>query len=264
MSAEQEMQAWHHWHEACALGLVDEADRQQLSRVIAQRFRSMLRKLTLHGQSVPASPSDGDCAHLFEAYCAVHRRRDGKKYKDWLLSRGRRDLDTVQSGVMLLIRNVVREWIRDAHPQTAELSLQQCLGEQGVTLQELLPDRTGESLSAEQLAWKDHELVRLRRGLEPVEITVLEIRARGLVFSSPGIQTRYGVGKTTLHKYQRRLLTRIAEGAAARFPELTPEAGSALVLDLLDALAQDILLQVSAEKPRSAAFRKVKEDHDPE
>ncbi len=48
MLPEQEMQAWRHWHEACALGLISETGRMQLRRVIADRFRSMLRKINLH------------------------------------------------------------------------------------------------------------------------------------------------------------------------------------------------------------------------
>jgi hypothetical protein len=264
MLPEQEMQAWRHWHEACALGLISETGRMQLRRVIADRFRSMLRKINLHGQGMLSAPPEADCAHLFESYCAVHQRRDGKKYKDWLLTRGRRDLDTVQSGVMLLVRNVVREWIRDVHPKTAALSLQQCLGDHGVSLQELLPDQKTPARSEDQTLWMAAYLAEARADLEAVEITVLKLRAQDVIFSAPGIQETYGVGKSTLHKYHRRLLTRIAEAAVARFPELSPEDGVRLVLDILDALAQDIFLNFSAEKPGTAAFRKVKESHDPE
>lgn len=128
MKAESEMQAWQHWREACALSLISDLEKSHLTTVIAQRFRSMLRKVNLHGYGTLSAPPNADCAHLFETYCAMHQRRDGKKYKQWLLTRGRRDLDTVQSGVMLLIRNVVREWIRDTHPQTAPVSLQQQVG----------------------------------------------------------------------------------------------------------------------------------------
>lgn len=264
MKAAEELAAWEHWREACALALLSEEARLHLSQVIAERFRSMLRKINLHGQGHLTAPPDADCAHLFESYCALHERRDGKKYKHWLLTRGRRDLDTVQSGVMMLVRNVVREWIRDTQPKTAALSLQQCLGERGVTLQELLPDEAAEPRDLEQQAWLTARVRSELADLTALEATVLQIRAKGEVFSGPRIQETYGVGKSTLHKYHRRILTRIAEGAAERFSDLTPAAGAALVLDVMDGLGKIILCKLSAENPEVSAFGMVKDTHDAE
>jgi hypothetical protein len=263
MNEEMELQAWRNWREACALALIDEEDRQQLTRVIADRFRSMLRKIQLHSHRNLDAPPDADCAHLFEAYCQMHQRRDGKKYKHWLLTRGRRDLDTVQSGVMLLVRNVVREWMRHNFPGTAPVSLQQPIGE-GLSLEQLLPDTDRCAMGPEVMEWIHRQRTTLAETLEEVEKVVLLLRARGVVFSAPGVKREFGFGKSTLHKYHRLLLERLADELRGHFPGLSPEQGASVVLELLDGLADDCLKTFLAENAGSAAFGKVEDLNDPQ
>jgi len=256
MNAEEEMAAWRNWKDLCALALISNTERIQLQQVISDRFRSMVRKVNLHGRGALTAPPNPDCAHLFESYCAMHQRRDGKKYKQWLLSRGRQDLDTVQSGVMLLIRNVVREWVRDSHPQTAEVSLQHFLGQGAtpVTLEELLPDTKSETRTAEQSEWIEETIRNEVESLEAVERAVLLIRARGSVFSAAGIREEFGFGKTALHKYHRLLLERWAAEARDLFPELAPAEGAGLVLDLMDGMGKKLFRQSFAENNDFSAF----------
>nr|MDA3872938.1 hypothetical protein [Kiritimatiellia bacterium] len=201
---------------------------------------------------------DADCAQLFEAYCAIHQRQDGKKYKEWLLTRGRRDLDTVQSGVMLLIRNVVREWLRDTRPETAPVSLQLTVGE-GLSLEQLLPDEDRFGWGSELTEWVRQQVRMLPGALEEVEKVVLLLRARGQVFSAPEVKREFGFGKTTLHKYNRRLLERLAVDLRERFPELSPEQGAAAVLNVLDGAADNILSTFFAENSGSLAFGRVED-----
>lgn len=256
MNAEEEMQAWQRWREACALSLISEADGRQLTLTISQRFRSMLRKVNLHGGGQLSAPSDRECAHLFEAYCAVHQRRDGKKYKHWLLTRGRQDLDTVQSGVMLLVRNVVREWIRHAHPRTAPVSLQQPVGGSAtpLPLEQLLPDRSPEGRSGEQTAWLHAQVDALVSAADPLKRTVLILRATGRVFSAAGVKEEFGYGKSVLHDCQRSLLKELGESARDRFPEITPEQGCSLVLDLMDRAGHRFLSDSFPENSSAPAF----------
>ncbi|MGA0333770.1 MAG: hypothetical protein ACO3NW_07425 [Kiritimatiellia bacterium] len=264
MKAEEEMRAWRNWREACALEKISAPESARLREVIAERFRSMLRKLHLHGGAQLPAPSAAECAQLFESYCALHQRQDGKKYKHWLLTRGRQDLDTVQSGVMLLIRNVVREWVRDCHPATAAVSLQQRvgLGSTPVTLEELLPAEAAEPRSADQCAWMEQMLRRAEKSLEPAERAVLILRARGTVFSAPGVRAEFGLGKTALHKYHRTLLENWAEEIKKFFPGLPPQEGAAMVLDLMDEMGKKLFLHSSAEKEVSAAFGRVEAPDD--
>lgn len=262
MNPEQEMAAWQRWRELCALALIPDPERRQLNQVIGERFRSLVRKINLHGNGSLSAPSDADCAHLFETYCAMHQRRDGKKYKHWLLTRGRRDLDTVQSGVMLLVRNVVREWIKDTHPRTAAVSLQQKLGSD-ISLEQLLPDKEFLQRSPEQAEWVESKLKQTADSLETVERVLLLLRAQNRVFSAPGVQAEFGFGKTTLHKYHRNLLEKLAEEVSLQFPGLSPVEGTSLVLDILDGWGKSLLLKISAENSEPTAFRKVKETDEP-
>ncbi|MDF3129834.1 hypothetical protein P0Y35_11555 [Kiritimatiellaeota bacterium B1221] len=264
MNAEQEMEAWQHWREACALSLISEGEKTQLTTVISQRFRSMLRKVNLHGRGQLSAPPESDCAHLFETYCAMHQRRDGKKYKHWLLTRGRRDLDTVQSGVMLLIRNVVREWIRHTYPQTAAVSLQQVVGKgsRPVTIEQLLPDTAGESRTKEQTAWMDAQVQYWLGALDPLKQAVLKLRAKGIVFSAPGVKAQVGYGKTALHQCHREWIQMLAEEVRERFPGISAEEGSSLVLDLMDELGHKKLLHSFAEKSSTSAFGEVEVNDD--
>lgn len=259
MNAEAEMEAWAHWREACALALISERERLHLSKVMGDRFRSMVRKINLHGASNLSAPPNADCAHLFETYCAMHNRRDGKKYKHWLLTRGRRDLDTVQSGVMLLIRNVVREWIRDAHPHTAPVSLQQAVGSgsQPVPLEQLLPARSPEDRSPEQDAWIESKAGSELENLDTLKKAVLVLRARGTVFSAPGVREEFGYGKSALHQCHRDWLRELADDLRERFPGLRAVEGTGMVLDLLDEMGRRISSGSLVENPDATAFGEV-------
>lgn len=261
MNEEMELRAWQNWRDACALALIDEGERQQLTRVIADRFRSMLRKVTLRSHRNLPSPPDADCAHLFEAYCAMHQRQDGKKYKEWLLTRGRRDLDTVQSGVMLLVRNVVQEWLKHTRPETAPVSLQLAVGE-GLSLEQLLPDEDRSQWGSELTEWVADQTQHLPGQVEAVDRVILILRARGQVFSAPEVKREFGFGKTTLHKYNRLLLEQLALELRGRFPDLSPEQGAAAVLNVLDGAADHILSAFSAENDGTRAFGKVEDPNE--
>lgn len=260
MEANEEIQAWRRWRELCALDRLEPEERGRLVPVIAMRFRSRARQLSLCRRKRLDAPPDRDCAHLFESFCALHHRVDGKKYKHWLLERGRRDLDSIQSGVMLLVRNVVREWVRDACPETAELSLQETVLP-GVRLEQLIPDPETRPLTPELEEWIYGGLSEWMEGLDPVEAEVLRVRHQGRVFSDPAVLAEVSVGKSTLHKYHRGLLFRLAGDLQRAFPELEPGLASDGVLRTLDELGKMIFLKKSAENPELSAFGRV-EVHD--
>lgn len=246
MTDVEEMQAWGLWRERCAFGLLGEEDRRGLEKVVGDRFRSRVKRLNAHGAGLPR-PEDRDCAHWFESWCALHPRKDGKRYKDWLLTRGRRDLDTIQSGVMLLVRNVVREWVRSFHTSSMDLSLDEPLPEaHGLSLQELLPETKPER-SPELTPWIQGQVEVLTAGADPVVKAVLMVRGQGRVFSHPQVREETGYAKTTLHEQHHRLLERLAGDLKASFPALRPQQASAAVLDVLDEAGRQLLLKKDPE-----------------
>jgi len=246
MNAEQEMSGWRAWHEACAFGLIGEEERVGLQKVVGDRFRSRVKRLNAFGSGLPLMDDLGS-SHLFESWCALHQRRDGKHYKDWLMTRGRRDVETIQSGVMLLVRNVVREWVKESHVQVAEMSLDESIKEaSGMTLGGLLPSE-GQDRTEEQSLWIEQQGVRLKKNVGEAERAVLLLRAEGRTFSHPQVKQDTGFGKTKLHETHRELLMRMAEEVKADFPGIEAEEASGMVLDVLDLAGREILMKISAE-----------------
>jgi hypothetical protein len=254
MNPAAERGAWADWYERCAFGLLEKAAKAGLEKVVGDRFRSRVKRLNAYGGDLPY-PVDRECAHLFETWCALHDRRDGKRYKDWLMTRGQRDLDTIQSGIMLLVRNVVREWVRQQHAAFTALSLDEPLPEaSGRCLRELLPaERTDDS--AEWSRWQTRQAHALIKAAQPVDLAVLEVRAEGRVFSHPQVRADTGYGKTALHNAHRRILKNVAEDVKAEFPGLDTETASQLVLSTLDQASQLILKEKKCGKPGNTKLR---------
>lgn len=264
MSDVDELALWNRWRDLCALGRMEASERAVLEQTIGDRFRSRLRHLKAQrvvGALVSAMPADRECAHGFETYCALHARRDGKSYKHWLLTRGRRDLDTVQSGVMLLVRNVVKAWLRERTPLPSTISLHEPVGDH-LTLEQCLPVEDAAAAGAEEMReWMGARYRSWLNGLCDEEAAALGVRARGWVMSDPRARRVTGYGKTTLHKYLRGVTRRWAEEARARFPEVPPEQAAAGVLDVLDRAGKDLWKKI-AENSDSPAFgvAEVKDD----
>ena len=262
MSDVDELACWRRWRDLCALGRLGPEERERLERTIGERFRSRLRQLKAHrvfGAVASAMPSDRECAHGFETHCALHARRDGKSYKHWLLARGRRDLDTVQSGVMLLTRNVVKEWLRDRTPRTADVSLHEPVGDH-LTLEQCLPAEDVFEENDDLCTWTRQRVPKWIAGMRAEEAAALEVRARGWIMSDPRARRATGLGKTTLHKYLRAVTTRWAEETRDAFPDVPPEHAAAALLEVLDQVGEDLLKKV-AENPGTRAFG-VAEVHD--
>ncbi len=240
--------AWSEWRQACAFSLLNEESRGRLHIVVAHRFRSRIRLLNAKGAGIPQL-DDAECAHLFESWCALHQRRDGKRYKDWLLTRGDQDQDAVESGVLLLVRNVVREWVRTQHHSVAEVSLDAPIREaSGLSLRELLPSHASER-SEEQQGWMSSQIPHLLSGMKDVENAACWVRARGWVYSHPQARESTGFAKTALHQAHRGLLTRVAEQVKDAFPGLGAEEGARLVLDVMDRVGEHLLQEFPGKGP---------------
>ena len=90
--------------------------------------------------------NDGEPWHLFETYLAIRNTRQGKTYKEWLFARlpgiEREDLEALAGGATLLMRDVVRDYLRQEYPPSEMISLNSTTGglnDSGLTLEDLLP-----------------------------------------------------------------------------------------------------------------------------
>ncbi len=239
-NSSSELQAWREWRRLCAIGRLPPPEAAQLRAAIAVRFRGSIRRYCDHfGLAAGAvqAPGDEDCAHLFETHCALHHRADGKAYKHWLLARGDQSLDAVQSGVSLLARMVVRDWLRREHAGKAETSLDSPPPGASQPLSELLPTASRDNdLPAGGLEWAEDLLPRLLANLHPIEQKLLRIRRSGRELYDPEALREHHIGKSALYNHQKKLFQRLAEAVRADYPDLSAAAAARLGLELLDRL----------------------------
>ena len=252
MDESRTVEQWVQWREACALDRTPPDTREVLVSFLARRFLSALRKLNMPGLS-PRLPGDRDRAHLFESWCALHQRADGKRYKDWLLTRGDRSLGAVESGVTLLLRKVALEWVRCEFDREPSLSLDAPVARnaRGESLEELLPAPAA-PLTFEEREWLQREIPRLLAEMNPVQRAAFAARAAGLPFSHPRVRTLSGAGKTALYHHHREAVLRVGTRVRDAFPEMDPARGLELTLRALESIASDISFPFFAEKSEPA------------
>lgn len=254
---------WQAWHRACALDLVSAEVRGNLCKWIGMRFSGLVRRLG-QGGLAHRTPADADCAHLLETWCCLHRRQEGKRYKDWLMSRGDRSLGAVESGVSLLLRKVVTEWVRMEFTRVPTLSLEAGLGSAtgGLTLEELLPGKQKSDLSQEERDWALARSDALVAEMSRVEQAALAARRDSRSFVDPEVLRAAGVSKSGLHNHFRAWIRARADEVKAHFPELPPSEATALVLSLMEICAGKIFLSFSVETQTPPGCRVMEESHE--
>jgi hypothetical protein len=250
------LEDWHAWHEACSLALVSDPVRAALTGFLGRRFAGAVRRLG-NGGLAHRVPGDADCAHWFESWCCLHRRREGKHYKDWLMARGDRSRGAVESGVSLLLRKVVLEWVRMEFSRLPTLSLEAPLtdGTCGLSLEELLPDPEASEPGFEEVRWVREHTAGWVAEMTRSERAAVAARSQGRSFVDPEVLRAAGVGKSALHNHFRAWLLARAEEVKARFPDLTPGEGTSLALTILERCAGEIFLTFSEEEPNAAGCR---------
>jgi hypothetical protein len=239
------LKSWIEWKEVCALNLCTETTQSRLLAFADIRFR----KYTAHyshlvnthaGRSLPSVPAQ-NAWHLFETHMAVTTTKQGKRYKDWLFARLRASdempLDTVQGGASLIMRNVVREFLRQEFSPGNTLSLNQPLhGSKNatLTLEDVLPgDMDPASHAAlheyEELARKHAEAIfpKLSRR-ERVAVLSKEI---GLSLAHKAVETAAGCRKSVLNTAYKSIMKTVAKILQERYPD--DEKQSILTLALL-------------------------------
>ncbi|MCC5844769.1 MAG: hypothetical protein JJU05_11005 [Verrucomicrobia bacterium] len=250
------LEDWRAWHEACALDLAPEGVRCALTGFLGRRFAGAVRRLG-QGGLAHRTPGDKDCAHLFETWCCLHQRREGKRYKDWLMTRGDRSQGAVESGVSLLLRKVVLEWVRMEFNRQPVLSLDASLTAEtgGLTLEDLLPDPDEKELSFEERRWVNERVEGWVAAMTRVERVAVAARREDRSFVEPGVLRAAGVGKSALHNHFRAWIRSRAEDVKARFPDLPPSESTALALLILEECARKIFLTFSVEVPEAPGCR---------
>jgi hypothetical protein len=220
---------WQCWRERCALGLCPPEAQHALRQFARARFERWLAAYA-PGAGVfrdAAPPPAAEAWHWFESGLCLRRTRAGKSYKEWLFARaaieGAPTLDAVQGGAALLMRDVVRERLRQDYHPARVLSFDAPGGaaapDDTPGLHELLPapHDTRSEVERRELDGRAAEAAaRLLAALPRREKVALLAKELGLSLAHPAAIAVADCGKSMLCAAYRAALERIADWVRSR------------------------------------------------
>jgi len=155
---------WREWKDRCALDLCSGPTQESLAAFAATHFGRHVRRCAhITNQPYLSSPLTGrESWHHLETFLMVRNSREGKRYKDWLFARadgvaGDDQLDAVAGTAAFLMRDAVREHLRQEHAPRGTMSLNAPVPgaeASGLTLEDLLP---GAISPADEVAAREFE-----------------------------------------------------------------------------------------------------------
>ena len=259
------LEQWQEWRVRCALAPCAPSTREALHLFGWQRFGHYAR--AARGDRLPAGclPDAAGCWHLLETRLVTGRSRQGKCYKQWLFDRtaGCDDpLDTVQGGAELLVRSVVRDFLRREAPRPRHLSLDAPLDGTagGLTLAELLPDAAADGAD-------EPDAPRLARDVARAVFEALPSRARLVVLAKhldvplyhPVVMHVAGVRRSRVSQLWRGAFERLAAEAGRACPTEDRAGRLRLCLRAAPEMAHLVLQWARVEKRAAAVFRVAEE-----
>jgi hypothetical protein len=222
--------SWREWKERCALTLCAAETQHALLDFLFPRFMRYVQRYA-HRVNVSAEkltlPSR-DAWHLFESHVSLSAHRKGKRYKEWLFARASGGdeavLRGVESGVSLLVRDVVREYLRrECSPaQTVSFADSHMGGCSTGTLETLLPgsvDPAHETARREFIDLAEAEAAAFVETLSRREKVALLARRLCLSVTNPVVMNLAGCGKSALSKAYRTVFFRLSDTIRNRFAQ---------------------------------------------
>jgi hypothetical protein len=251
----QTLANWQEWKDKCALALCAEDTRRQLPGFVHSRFSHFAQAYagtTNAGSAAGLIPSSGEAWHRFETHFQIHDSPGGKKYKEWLFARmearGYSAQESVEAGATMLLRDVVREYLRREHSSRRMISISHGAGgscHEGMTLsvEELLPGtldtaRAVEDRELEAMACTDAAGAFAR--LDRRERIALLAHEAGMSLAHPEALKAAGCGRSALTAAFHSALT----GIAAYTREYHPREGKAVQAALACLLFENVRRRV--------------------
>jgi hypothetical protein len=263
------VEAWRVWRRTCAADLCPAAEAAQLREFGRLRFDRHLQRYAFRtGHQGPALrvAETANAWHWFETHAQVSATRAGKRYKDWLFLRAEQHpgdwLSLVESGATLMLRDVVREYLRREHAAGFMQSLHRTLharDQSGYTLEELLPD------PQEPLATLlDRELADAAAtlaadffpSLDAREQIALWVRSRGFSLGDPDVQRWASCGRSVLHDVHARCLARLGAAVKRAHPDEDSACWLQLACRVVEELNRLIACHFSSDKSATRFFQK--------
>jgi hypothetical protein len=263
-------EAWHHWKKACAADLCDAETAAMLRRFGAAKFSAYVKRYASrvghYGQTMRVAESR-DAWHLLETFARVGQTRSGKRYKDWLFQRaehcGDNWLGAIEGGATLLMRNVVREYLRREHAPAFMTSLNKSLaGESGstLTLEALLPDTLDfhdELAEREWLTLAKDRAAAIYPSLDSRERIFLWARAQGYPLNDERIVKWTRSGASVNYEVYRKAVERLGLMMKKFLPGESPAVLTHVTCMALAELVQIILSKINQEKGATRFFKKI-------
>jgi hypothetical protein len=253
------MGSWREWQERCALSRCTPAAAERLRLFGWQQFRWHART-GRGGTEAGRLPSAAECWHLLETWMVVGRNRQGKCYKRWLFDRaaGSSDpLDAIRGGASVLMREVVREFLRCEGPHARQVSFDRPPdGSDGrLSAAELLP--APPSADAEEPGMLSMSRTFARRffeRLESRERLVVLAKRLGVPLHHPVVEQRVGVRRSRISLLWRGVFVRLAAEIERALPCEDRSSRLHLALSAASELDQLVFEWARAEDGAAALF----------
>lgn len=248
----------------CALALCGEDTRRFLPGFVWVKFA---RFVEVYGQAVNSKsvqdliPSANEAWHRFETYCQLRKRVDGKAYKKWLFARIEgKDYSTqktIEAGITLLMRDVVRDYLRQEASDYPAISLDKGRsanpdGDMPLNPEELLPGepdmtiRTVEALELDEIARK--ESATLFAQLDRKKRIALLSHEAGLSMAHPKTLKAARCGHSVMNTAFHEALAGIAKHARKCLPEDDRTVQASLACRMFAQVCQAIVHWGKTEK----------------
>lgn len=234
---------WHEWKDRCALDLCSGPTQQSLAAFAAIHFGRFLRRYAhLTNQPRLSSQLTGrESWHHLETFLMVRNSSEGKRYKEWLFARADGapagdQLDAVAGTAALLLRDAVREHLRQEHAPRGMVSLSAPVPgaeSAGLTLEDLLP---GSISPADEVAAREFE--RIAEAHARAFFDAAERRGRvailakhlGLSLADPSVLHKAGCAKSMLNDAYHRLFEDVSRRLKAEYCNDDADAVRLIVL----------------------------------
>ena len=256
------IEEWLQWKETCALALCEPAIQSVLKAFVharSSRYAAQYIEAFQAGTAEVYSSNPRETWHWFETYFQLRQNRQGKAYKQWLFARtgGKTapDSEDIESGVSLLLRDVVRDRLRSEHSPRRVLSLDANVGTANagapVTIKELLPDECDtendvERREIEQIAASLADSILA--SLNSRERIALLARELGISVADPRVLRVAGCGKSALAEAYRSALVAVAQRISAAYPAESRATQAALTIAAFEIIRQRVISTAGAEK----------------
>ena len=242
-SQQLRLSAWKEWKAKCQLDLCRDTVAGELRTFIDQRMRHSISRI-----SARASVSSiSDPWHCFESFMFIKQARGGKRWKDWIFSRGGLQADhallaCIESGVALIVRDVVRDHLSHELPRAHELSADKPFDEGSsnslLTLYCSHVDVFDDVAQAEYQSIAEQYADDIQSDLSQVIRAGLAARYNGIPLSDERVQQQAGCRKSVLSDRLRRFISSLAEECRKTYPDDSNDCVLTLVMLIVRELSR--------------------------